>query len=207
MQPVVHRLRRYLITGLIVIAPIGVTVYVLTWLFQRLDPILGRHLPPIAGYQPPGLGLLALLVLLMFVGWASQRALGRRAIRVWNKLAARLPVVRRLYSASSHVFEAVLRHDQKIFRRCALIEYPSPGSHALVFETAEVPAEIEGVLGEPAVSVFLPTVPNPTTGFLLLIPRSRVRRLDMTVEDGFKMILSAGVAIPDVQPLPSGDEG
>lgn len=207
MQRVIHRLRRYLVTGLIVIAPIGVTVFVLTWLFERLDPIIGRHIPPVAGFQLPGLGLLTLFGLLVFVGWISQKAIGRRALRWWNALATRLPVVRRLYSASSHVFEAVLRHNQKIFRHCALIEYPSPGLHTLVFETAGAPAEVENLVGEPVVSVFLPTVPNPTSGFLLMVPRSRVRRLDMTVEDGFKMILSAGMAIPDAPGDSLGEEG
>jgi len=197
MQRIAQRIRRYLATGLIVIAPIGVTVWVLSWLFLKLDPIIGRFLPPIAGYQPRGLGLVALLVLLVVVGWASQKAMGRRALRVWNSVANRVPVARRLYSASSHVFEAVLTRDQKLFRHCALIEYPLAGSHTLVFETADAAREAEDVIGEPSVAVFVPTVPNPASGFLLFVPRSRVHRLDMTVEEGFKMILSAGMAVPE----------
>jgi uncharacterized membrane protein len=95
------------------------------------------------------------------------------------------------------VFEAVLTQERKLFRHCALIEYPSPGSYTLVFETAEAAHEAEQVIGEPSVSVFLPTVPNPASGFLLFLPRDRVHRLDMTVEEGFKMIFSAGVAVPE----------
>jgi len=197
MQRIGQRLRRYLMTGLIVIAPIGVTVWVLSWLFLTLDPIIGRYLPRIYGYEPRGLGVVALLVLLVLVGWASQKAMGRRALRVWNSVANRVPVARRLYSASSHVFEAVLTRDQKLFRHCALIEYPSPGSHTLVFETADAAGEVEDLIGEPSVAVFVPTVPNPTSGFLLFVPRSRVQRLGMTVEEGFKMILSAGMAVPE----------
>ena len=197
MQRIGQRLRRYLMTGLIVIAPIGVTVWVLSWLFLTLDPIIGRYLPRIYGYEPRGLGVVALLVLLVLVGWASQKAMGRRALRVWNSVANRVPVARRLYSASSHVFEAVLTRDQKLFRHCALIEYPSPGSHTLVFETADAACEVEDLIGEPSVAVFVPTVPNPTSGFLLFVPRSRVQRLGMTVEEGFKMILSAGMAVPE----------
>jgi uncharacterized membrane protein len=207
MQRIVQRMRRYLVTGLIVIAPIGVTVFVLSWLFQRLDPIVGRHLPAISGYQPPGLGLVALLALLMVVGWASQKALGRRALRLWNRLANKVPVARRLYGASSHVFQAVLTREQKLFRHCALIEYPTPGSHTLAFETAQAPREMEEAIGEPAVSVFLPTVPNPTSGFLLVLPRRRVRRLDMTVEDGFKMIFSAGMAVPEGPSAEAREDG
>jgi len=197
MQGIAQRLRRYVLTGLIVIAPIGVTIWVLSWLFLKLDPIIGRYLPPIYGFQPRGLGLLALLGLLIVVGWASQKAMGRRALRVWNAVANRVPVARRLYSASSHVFEAVLTRDRKLFRHCALIEYPSPGSHTLVFETADAAREAEDVIGEPSVAVFVPTVPNPTSGFLLFVPRRRVHRLEMTVEEGFKMILSAGMAVPE----------
>lgn len=197
MKQLLQRLRRYLVTGLVVIAPIGVTVYVLNWLFVRLDPIIGRYLPPVGGVQPRGLGLLALLALLVVVGWASQRAMGRRVLHAWNRFAGRVPIARRLYGASSQVFEAVLTREERLFRHCALIEYPSPGSHTLVFETAEAPAEMQTVIGEPAVSVFLPTVPNPASGFLLVLPRHRVRRLDMTVEEGFKMIFSAGMAVPD----------
>ena len=92
MKRVFQRLRRYLVTGLVVIAPIGVTVFVLTWLFRSLDPIIGRHLPPIAGLEPRGLGLLAPLIILVVVGWASQRALGRRVLRAWNRFASRVPV-------------------------------------------------------------------------------------------------------------------
>jgi len=198
MQRIGQRLRRYLMTGLIVIAPIGVTVWVLSWLFLKLDPIIGRYLPRIYGLEPRGLGVVALVALLIIVGWASQKAMGRRALRVWNAVANRVPVARRLYSASSHVFEAVLTRDQKLFRHCAMIEYPSPGSHTLVFETADAAREVEGVIGEPSVAVFVPTVPNPTSGFLLFVPRSRVHRLDMTVEEGFKVILSAGMAVPEV---------
>ena len=207
MQRIVQRLRRYLVTGLIVIAPVGVTVFVLSWLFQRLDPIVGRYLPPIAGYEPRGLGVVALLLLLIGVGWASQKALGRRALRVWNRFASRVPVARRLYSASSHVFQAVLTRERKLFRHCALIEYPSPGSYTLVFETAEAAREMQQVIGEPSVAVFLPTVPNPASGFLLFVPKGRVHRLDMTVEEGFKMIFSAGMAVPEsAEPEPPMDD-
>jgi uncharacterized membrane protein len=197
MQSFPQRLRRYLVTGLIVTAPIGVTLFVLSWLFVRLDPILGRYLPSVAGREPRGLGIVALFLLLIVVGWASQKALGRRALTAWNRLANRVPVARRLYNASSQVFEAVLAREQKLFRHCALIEYPSAGSHTLVFETAEATPAMQAVIGEPAVAVFLPTVPNPTSGYLLYLPRNRVHRLDMTVEDGFKLIFSAGMATPD----------
>ena len=196
MRSTLGRLRRYLITGLIVIAPIGVTVFVLTWLFDLLDPILGQHLPGIAGRQIPGLGIVALFVILVVVGWFSQRALGRRVLGTWNGWLDRVPVARRVHSASSQIVSSVLQQE-KLFQHCALIEFPRDGSYALVFETAAAPDEVTSAIGESSVSVFLPTSPNPTSGYLLMLPRSRVRRLGMSVEDGLKLVLSAGVARPD----------
>lgn len=193
MRETLNRLRRYLITGLVVIAPVGVTAFVLVWLFQRLDPILGRFLPAVGGIPIPGLGLAALLVLLISVGWFSQRAFGRRALGLWNRLLERVPFARRLHSASAQIVSSVLERD-RLFQHCALIEFPQAGSWALAFETAPAPDEVEACLGEPTVSVFLPTAPNPTSGYLLMLPRSRVRRLRMPVEDGLKLVLSVGVA-------------
>ncbi|MDT8435534.1 MAG: DUF502 domain-containing protein [Gemmatimonadota bacterium] len=207
MRRALQRFRRYLVTGLVVAAPAGVTAYVLVWLFQRVDPILGRYLPAIGLRRIPGLGVLALVAILVLVGWASQRAAGRRLLHWWNILLSRLPVARRIYSATGQIAEAVLDREEKIFRCCALVEFPAPGSWALVFETAMAPPAVHAVVGEPAVSVFLPTSPNPTSGYLLLVPRSRVHRIAMTVEDGLKMVLSAGVAVPGavaVEPV-SGD--
>lgn len=195
MRSMLHKLRRYLITGLIVIAPIGVTVFVLMWLFQRLDPILGRYLPSIVGRQIPGLGIVLLFFFLVLVGWFSQRAIGRRALGMWDGVLERVPFARRLHAASAQIFSSVLERDS-LFQHCALIEFPDEGSWALAFETASAPAEIEGVIGEPSVSVFLPTSPNPTSGYLLMLPSSRVRRLGISVEDGLKLVLSAGVAGP-----------
>lgn len=196
MRGTLNRLRRYLITGLVVIAPVGVTVFVLVWLFQRLDPILGRFLPGIGGRAIPGLGLVALFVLLISVGWFSQRAFGRRALGLWNRLLERVPFARRLHSASAQIVSSVLERD-RLFQHCALIEFPQDGTWVLVFETAPAPREVEASIGEPSVSVFLPTAPNPTSGYLLMMPRSRVRRLQMPVEDGLKLVLSVGVARPD----------
>ncbi|MFQ5888509.1 MAG: DUF502 domain-containing protein [Gemmatimonadota bacterium] len=194
------RLRRYLITGLIVIAPVGVTVFVLTWLFQTLDEILGRYLPPEVRF--PGLGLIVLLLLLVVVGWASQRAVGRKMLALWNSFLSRLPLAHKIYSGSSQIVQAVLDREEKVFQGCALIEYPSPGSYSLVFVTGRAPDEVEARIGGAGISVFLPTVPNPTTGYLLIVPAERMQLLEMSVEEGLKMVLSAGVAVPSPEGAP-----
>ncbi len=191
-----QRLRRYLITGLIVIAPIGVTALVLVWLFERLDPILGRYLATLTGRAFPGLGLVALLTIVVSVGWISQKTLGRRLLWAWNSVLDRVPFASKIHSGSSQIVRAVLDRDEKLLRAVGLIEYPMPGSYALVFETAHAPEEVQDFIGSPSVSVFLPTAPNPTSGYLLFLPRDDVQRLEMTVEEGVKMVLSVGVAVP-----------
>lgn len=196
------RVRRYLITGLIVVAPVGVTAWILVWLFQRLDSILGRYLPALGVPRFPGLGLLVLFLILVFVGWMLRWAMGRKLVGWWNGVLSRLPVVRRIYNASSQIAQTVLARQEKLFQSCALIEYPSPGSHTLAFVTARAPDEVEGEFGGRGVTVFLPTVPNPTTGYLLFLPAERVQVLEMTVEEGMKMILSAGTVTPGREGAP-----
>lgn len=202
MAGVTGKLRRYLITGLIVVAPVGITAWVLVWLFGSLDSILGRWLPGIEGYRLPGLGLVALLVLLLFVGWMFQWAMGRKLVGWWNSLLSRLPLTRTLYNASSQIVQSVLDRKKRIFEKCVLIEYPCPGSYTLAFVTSRAASETEEAIGGESVNVFLPTSPNPTTGYLLVLPVERVRPLDMTVEEGIKMVLSAGVVLPGEEDRP-----
>lgn len=199
MREYLVRLRRHLVTGLIVVAPIAVTIYALVLVFNFLDNLLGPHLRSLVGRSLPGLGIVVLLLLLLGVGWASRRAAGRRLVGWGNEILSRFPVTRKLYNASSQIVQSVLDRDEKLFQGVALAEYPMTGSWTLVFPTSRAPSQVEGKIGERAVSVFLPTVPNPTTGYLLILPASRVQMLDMTVEEGFKMVISAGVAVPGVE--------
>lgn len=195
--------KRYLLTGLIIIAPVGVTAWVLTWLFRHIDGILGRYVRPVLGFSVPGLGFVALAVVLLLVGWVSHKTVGRQLVTWWNDLLSRVPLVRRVYGASSQIVQAVFGRKETLFRACALIEYPSPGSYSLAFVTARAPRTLEERVGGEAVSVFLPTAPNPASGYLLVLPVDRVEVLDMTVEDGFKMVLSMGAALPGDSALPA----
>lgn len=196
LRRLMAKLRRYLVTGLVVVAPLGVTAWVLQWLFRRLDSILGQYIVA-AGLEPfPGIGLLVLVVLLIFVGWMLRWAVGRKLVGWWNSLLSRLPLTRTIYNASSQIAQTVLARKEKLFQRCALIEYPSPGSYSLAFVTARSPDEIEVEMGTQAITVFLPTAPNPASGYLLMLPAERVRMLDMSVEDGLKLVLSAGAVAP-----------
>ena len=188
--------RRRMIAGLIVIAPLGVTLYILWWLFRTVDGILGRSVYDAIGFPIPGLGLLMLVALLLVVGWLAERTIGAQVFNWWNGLLERVPVVSRLYGATRRIVGSVFGgEEKKFFREVVLFEYPSPGQWTLGFVTGGAPKALDGRLKD-GVTIFLPTAPNPVTGFLIIVPRERTIRLPVTVEDGFTYILSAGAVSP-----------
>jgi uncharacterized membrane protein len=185
------RWRRYFFVGLVVIAPAGVTVFVLQWLFRRIDDILGQPLEAALGVHIPGLGFVLLAVFVFAVGWVVHQAVGRRLLGWWNGALARFPVVGRLYHATSQIFQTVISDRQKFFRRTVLVPYPTEGMWAVAFVTSE-DAHLGDVIGEPCVNVFVPTTPNPTSGFLLIVPRRLTRETSLSIEDAMKLVISAG---------------
>jgi uncharacterized membrane protein len=199
-------LRRHLMAGLIVIAPVTATVFVLWWIFQLLDGLLGRFLYPALGglvgrdtVVIPGLGLLVLFLLLVGVGWAAQRAIGSRVVAWWHATMERLPLTRRIYGAANRIVRTVFGEDSRPFKKVVLVEYPSAGRWSIGFLSAEAPAAMQRHVPG-AVSVFVPTTPNPTSGFLVIVPRHLVVELDITVDAAFTFILSAGSVHPDEVP-------
>lgn len=201
MSPRGRSLRRWLIEGLIVIVPLGVTAYILYWIFRRLDLLLGVYLYRELGYEVPGLGLLLLVVLLVVVGWVAERTVGSRMAGWWRGALERLPVVRRLYGASHRIVRTIFGGDRRFFREVVLFEYPSEGRWALGFVTAATPSALDAHVPD-AVTIFLPTAPNPASGFLVILPRQRVIRLPITVEEGFTFVLSAGAVPPQARAQP-----
>lgn len=202
LKRVLARLRRYLVVGLIVVAPVGVTAWILSWLFRRLDSVLGQYLPAVGADPVPGLGLLILVVLLIFVGWTLQWALGRKLVSSWNTVLSRLPLTRSIYNAAAQIVQTLLNRQEKLFQSCVLIEYPMTGSYTLAFITSRAPEEFDEHLEKDGITVFLPTSPNPTSGYLLVLPSDRVTPLEMTVEEGIKMVISIGTVIPGREDRP-----
>lgn len=201
-------IRRHLIAGLIVIAPITATALVLWWIFQMLDGLLGRFLYPALGgllgretFVIPGLGLLVLFVLLIGIGFAAQRAIGSRIVAWWHATLERIPLTRRIYTAANRIVRTVFGEGSRPFKKVVLVEYPSPGRWAIGFLSAAAPPVIQHHVPA-AFSVFVPTTPNPTTGFLIIVPAELIREVDMTVDEAFTYILSAGAASPDVMRRP-----
>ena len=204
------RLRTYFLTGIIVTGPIGITIY-LVWLIiafidNRITPLIPDRYNP-EFYLPfniPGLGLVVVLVGLTLVGFISVHFLGRTFFRIGESLVNRMPVVRSVYGALKQIFETVLAQSSTSFREVVLVEYPRRGLWALAFVTSVTKGEVQRLTEKDVVNIFLPTTPNPTSGFLLFVPRNDLISLDMTVEEGIKMVISGGLVTPD-DPKRSGE--
>jgi uncharacterized membrane protein len=191
-----RRLRRYFFTGLVVIAPVGATVVVLTWMFRTIDNILGEPIRAYLGFRIPGLGFVLLLLVVTIVGWAVHRAAGRQLLHWWNTAMARFPLTGRIYNAMSQIVQSVIGERTRLFRRTVLIPYPTDGIWVVAFVTNDETPALSRLVGEPCVNVFVPTTPNPTSGFMLVVPVARVKEVDVTVEDAMKLIISAGAVSP-----------
>lgn len=198
------RLRAYFFAGVLITAPISITFYI-AWMFINF---VDRQVTPLmpADWYPnlwgvPGVGLLLVVVALTLVGALTAGILGRIWTRFSEAVMQRTPVLRGIYSAVKQIFETVLAQKSQAFRDVVLIEYPRRGIWTLAFITGQTVSQVSRLAGSDLVNVFVPTTPNPTSGFLLFLPRSEVRLLDMTVEEGLKLVISGGiVAPPDRQP-------
>lgn len=185
-------LRRYILEGLAVIGPVGLSIWVLVWVFTRLDGLLGRYLDPVLGWSAPGIGLVALLLLLLVTGWLTERALGARLVAVWDRLLARVPVASQVYRGSRRIVQTVLGEGRMAFQEVVALEWPNEGCWIMAFVTGPAPEDVRDRLGSDAVTLYMPTAPNPASGYLLMLSRERLVSLDVTVEEAFTFVLSAG---------------
>jgi uncharacterized membrane protein len=204
------RLRTYFFAGVLITAPVSLTIY-LAWLFiSFVDEQVFSLLPP--QYNPetflrfsiPGIGLLLALVGLTLVGALTAGIIGRAVNQLLEGILNRLPVIRSLYAAIKQIMETVLANKSAAFRECVLIEYPRRGIWTLGFITGKTRGEVQERTTEEVINVFVPTTPNPTSGFLLFVPEKDVIRLRMPIEDGLKLVVSGGIVTPpsDVTALP-----
>jgi uncharacterized membrane protein len=199
------RLRAYFLTGVIVTAPISITIFLVWQFLTFLDTHVAGLLPD--RYNPetylpfslPGLGLLIMLAFLTLVGMLTAGLAGRTLVRMGERLLSRMPVVRGVYGTLKQIFETVLAQKSRSFREVVLIEYPRRGLGAIGFVTGPTRGEIQERSQEELVNVFLPTTPNPTSGFLLFVPKSDLIPLDMTIEEGIKMVISGGIVTPSME--------
>jgi uncharacterized membrane protein len=193
--------RRYLIAGLIVWVPLGITIWVLHWLLTSLDQIL-LVLPESArpralfGFDIPGLGLVVFFVILFLTGVLAANFFGQRLISAWESILGRIPFVKSIYSSVKQVSDTLLSSKGYAFRKALLVEFPRPGSWTIAFLTGTPSSAVTPYLTEEHISVYVPTTPNPTGGYFLMLPLSQVRELDMTVDEALKYIISMGVVVP-----------
>lgn len=208
--PLLQRLRGDFLTGLIVVLPVFLTIYVvylLVGIFDaRVIPLIPKQYNPenIFGRNIFGLGLVIFVVFTTIVGALTKGFFGARLIQAGERLVERMPIVRSIYNALKQIVETMLSQSSTSFQQACLIEYPRRGLWAVGFVSTETQGEIPHKAAEPEmVSVFLPTTPNPTSGFLLFAPRRDVILLDMTIEEAAKLIISAGlVTPPEARPVP-----
>lgn len=189
-------LRRYFLTGLVVLAPTVITIYLVWWGFNRIDGLL----KPLQRRYPitdvPGLGFIVVLLLIVITGLLASNLIGRRFIGLGERILHRVPLVRRIYTAIKEVSEVLLAEKTTAFKRVVMIRYPHRDAYALAFVTNEGVAYFDQRTGADLVSVFIPTTPNPTSGFFLMMPRQDVIELDMSVEAAMKMVISGGAFTP-----------
>jgi len=200
-------LRKYFIVGLVVIAPVGLTVFVLVWVFQRIDSILGVPLRTAIGFRIPGLGLVLLFVFLILVGWIVHLAAGRQLLRWWNRALSRFPLTGRIYNAVSQITQSIIGSRRRLFYRAVLVPYPTEGLWVVAFVTNEEASEMSSWVGEPCLNVFVPTTPNPTSGFMLIVPKNRAIPIDTPVDEAMKLIVSGGAVIPSAGSAKAGRAG
>ena len=189
------RFRNYFIAGIVVLIPIGITLYLTVFLISISSKILPKEINPnyYLPYNIPGLEIVISLLLITFIGWLSLSFLGKRLLELLNRILQRIPILRTIYSAIGQMTETFTK-SEKQKNNVVLVEYPRKGSWAVGFATKENEGQISAKTKKNLINVFVPTTPNPTSGFLLMFPKEDVIYLDMTFEEASKFIVSAGSA-------------
>jgi uncharacterized membrane protein len=198
------RLRNSFLTGLVIVAPAVLTVWIIVATIEFIDnrvlPLPRALLPGfLTAFAFPGMGVLIFLIVTTAVGWFAKGYIGRRLIFWGELIVSRMPVVRSVYQGIKQIAETIFAQTSTSFTRACLVEYPRRGIWAMAFISAETRGEVRSRIGgdEKHVAVFLPTTPNPTSGFLLFVPETDVIPLEMSVEDAAKLVISAGLVMPD----------
>ena len=206
LSKIYKRLRNDFFKGILISAPVFITFYV-AWILikffdNKVTPIIGPLIPnnlnpsTYLPFEIPGVGLITVFIFFSFIGFLTTGLFGRAFSSLSEKILSKMPVLRNIYSGLKQLFEAILNKKSNSFREVVLIEYPRKGIWAMGFLTGNTEGEVQRITKNSLLNIFLPTTPNPTSGFLLFLPSKDVVRLSMTVEEGIKMIISAGMLTP-----------
>ena len=201
-------LKKYMITGLLVWLPVAVTIWIVSSIIGATDQIINLlpqkwRLETYLGLKVPGQGFLIAIVVLFITGVLAANVLGRKILEGWDSLLGRIPVVKSIYSSVKKVSESLLSDNSRSFKTPVLVPFPQPNIWTIAFVSGSVPQSVSNVLPEPTdyVSVYVPTTPNPTGGYYIMVRQSDIRELDMTVDEALKYVISLGMVMPDELPL------
>ena len=201
-------LKKYLITGVLVWLPIAVTIWAMSYIISAADKLI--NLLPESwqpqhfwGFNIPGLGIVAATVVLFVTGVFAANVLGRRILGAWDSLLGRIPVVKSIYSSVKKVSESLLSDSSRSFKTPVLVPFPQPGIWTIAFVSGHIPDKLKGSLpqDDDYISVYVPTTPNPTGGYYIMVKKSDVRELDMSVDQALKYVISLGMVMPDDLPV------
>lgn len=203
-------MKKYLIAGLLVWVPLGITLLVIKLLVDVTDQtllLLPENYQPevLFGFKIPGLGVVLSTLVVLITGMVVANFFGRAIVSMWEKFLAQIPFVSKIYTGVKQLLETVLSSKGQSFRKVLLIEYPRKGIWTLAFQTSSDSGEAHHRINRDLVNIFVPTTPNPTSGFFLMIPREDVIELEMSVDDGLKKIISMGVVVPKWEANSAGE--
>ncbi|TDJ51485.1 MAG: DUF502 domain-containing protein [Nitrospina sp.] len=201
-----RRLRNIFITGILITVPVAFTLFILNFLFKLLDNLvvpwfiktlirIGTPIPE--DFRLPGLGLILIVLLIFVIGVLTQSFLGGKLVQLGEMIVDRIPVVRSIYTGAKQVVTTIAKADTKAFRKVVLVEFPRKGIYSLGFITGYTEGEVQELTNAKLVNVFVPTTPNPTSGFLVFVANEEIIELTMTIEDGIKFIISVGIVTPE----------
>lgn len=195
------KIKNIFLTGLAVIVPIGVTIYILFFLIAMMDGFLAIipaaiHPDKVLGFRVPGLGVIFTLLLIFFIGLITKSWIGNRVVSLGERIFSRIPVVRSIYQSTKQLVDALFTAKAGSFQRVVFFEYPRRGVYTVGFVTGSARRALAGMGEENYLNVFVPTTPNPTSGYYLVVPERDVISTDMTVEEAFKLVISGGLVVP-----------
>ncbi|WP_018247787.1 DUF502 domain-containing protein [Orenia marismortui] len=190
------QLRNYLITGLIALLPLIATIYIILTVINTVDSIFSPLVKVLVGKEVYGLGFILTFLIILGVGIVAKNMLGKKLIDFGESILGRIPLVRNIYTTIRQIINSLFLQNKTAFRKVVLIEYPRKGIYQLGFLTCEGIGEVQEKTAKEVVNIFIPTTPNPTSGMLILVPREEVTYLDMSVEEGLKLIVSGGTLAP-----------
>jgi uncharacterized membrane protein len=195
-------MRKYFITGLLILVPLAITLWVLNLIIGTMDQSLlllpERWRPEaIIGFHIPGLGTILTLLVVLLTGLATRNFIGKQVVHVWESLLIRIPVVKSIYSSVKQVSDTLFSSSGNAFRKAMLVQYPREGTWTIAFLTGVPGGDVKNHLRGDYISVYVPTTPNPTSGFFLMMPRADAIELDMSVDEALKYIVSMGVVSPE----------